>query len=144
MTYIYLAHPIDRAPTGGVDWGGLCTEALLAAGASAVYDPATAWAIHDPAGFSSKSVQDTNIEALRRADGCLAVLPEGVPTIGTPMEILLAVRDFDIPVVVIGGEGSVALRWLRVPTIQPKIESVGQAATALIETITDPSDWKLP
>ena len=143
MTYIYLAHPIDRAPASGVRWGQLCTKALLEAGATAVYDPATAWSVNDPAGFSAKLLQDTNVEALRRADGCLAVLPDDVTSVGTPMEILLAARDFGIPTVVLGGVGSVALRWLRVPTMDPDPEMVPQAAAALVQMVADPT-WVVP
>jgi hypothetical protein len=54
------------------------------------------------------------------------------------------VRDFEIPTVVVGGVGSVALRWLRVPTTEPDPALVGQAAAALVEMVTNPSGWELP
>lgn len=115
MTYIYIASPLDQNPDRLGDVPDLIA-ALFDAGATAVFNPGTAWTLQDPNGFSHKQVQDVNVAALQAADGVLAVLPLGVPTVGTPMEILLA-RQASKPVVVVGTRNLVALTWLDVPVV---------------------------
>ncbi len=134
MTMIYIASPLDQNPDRLGDVPELI-RMLLDNGATAVYNPGTAWALQDPNGFSHKQVQDINVEALKHADGVLAVLPPGVPTVGTPMEILIA-RQATVPVVVIGARSLVALTWLDVPVVadpQVAVESIVRMASEQTE-----------
>lgn len=134
MTAIYVASPLDQNPDriGGVP--GLI-GLLMDSGATAVFNPGTAWVVDDPGGLSHKTIQDINVVALQQSDGVLAVLPPGVPTVGTPMEILLA-RQSSIPVVVVGTRSVVALTWLDVPVVEdPQV-----AVDTIIRLATEQSE----
>lgn len=107
----YLAGPIDFAdPDGPVNrMRAECVEALIQGG-YAIFDPSTAYkgAMGDP-----KAVMGYNEVAIERADCMLAMLPEGVPTVGTPMEIAMAV-ELGTPVAVVEGSGSMQLEAMGV------------------------------
>lgn len=87
MTVVYVASPIDQANVESWDrWGFYKQQAkkeLVKAGCE-VYDPAEAWstARSDP-----ETIQRVNDKALGSADGVLGFLPDGVPTIGVPVEV---------------------------------------------------------
>lgn len=103
---IYLAGPIDQV--GAVDRAGLgpkrtyirhaihCNEAIA-------YDPSQAFLVGrdvKPNGF----IRRVNDHAIREADAVVALMPKGVPTVGTPMEVEYAL-SLGKPVAVVGGEG---------------------------------------
>lgn len=100
---VYLAGPIDQAGghKHGVDLMRADARRVLLARGAVVYDPSFAWAT--PA-FDGRalppSIQSTNDRALLNSDGLLALLPVGVPTVGVPMEIALALQH-GIPTVVV-------------------------------------------
>lgn len=82
----YLASPIDQA-RGVWDLAGVLARVLNAGEAldMSFYQPATAYSVADtlPAG----PIDTINGAALDAAAGLVAVLPRGVPTLGTPVEV---------------------------------------------------------
>lgn len=108
----YLAGPIDFAdPLGPTNQlRGECTQALINEG-FAVYDPSKAYAgaMADP-----KAVIGLNDAAIERADCVLAMLPKGVASVGTPMEIGLA-HGLGVPAAVVGCTGSMQLTAMGIP-----------------------------
>lgn len=111
MTVIYLASPIDQSefitihtwqqeegiakvpvPASAEEWDrwgfykNQAKMALVKLGYEC-YDPALAWATarQDPA-----KIQEINDHALDSAEAVLGFLPDGVPTIGTPIELAFA------------------------------------------------------
>jgi dUTP pyrophosphatase len=95
--YAYIAEPIDQAGgyTGWVSTASLAHDLLLELEVNH-YSPFMAWTL--PHGVASQT-QITNNLALGGASVMLALLPEGVSTVGVPMEIERAC-SLDIPVVV--------------------------------------------
>jgi len=86
---IYLAQPIDQADERSKRMAELASATLVEAGAT-VFRPALAFdSGGDPAGIG----QAINRLALREADGVMAVLKHGVPSIGVPIEIQWAVDN---------------------------------------------------
>lgn len=91
MSFVYLANPIDQSgktPAGpGSSWKWkaeiIRISRDLAAAGHDVYRPAMAFR----AGECGPKVQSVNSAALAAADGGVALLPAGVPTLGTPAEI---------------------------------------------------------
>jgi hypothetical protein len=127
---VYLARPLDAA----LHWHSTAKMAeeafnreqvrgrmldeirqeLDAVGAQ-VYDPGTALLVPEPDG--NPFAQHVHDAALEHCDGVLAWLPDGVPTIGVPLEIAKAL-SIDKPVVVLGGKHaakSTSLAALGVP-----------------------------
>lgn len=106
---IYVAGPIDQA---GDDWELTRlredVRLSLASFGAATYDPSRPYC--NPKADSA-AVSFINEAALARADGLLAILPKGVATIGTPMEIRTAV-DLGKPVAVLTNAKSVQLDGL--------------------------------
>jgi len=106
--FVFLAGPIDRAGSSTTlgEW-----RRLAAAGAKS-----NGWVMYDPSGAFSVGLDaspDVRLEAvnraaLERADVLLALLPAGLSTIGTAMEIEWAHRCGK-PVVVVGGSWSWSL-----------------------------------
>jgi len=155
---IYLASPIDQVQAGPIEpaatlpqmsgltadfSGGAAEKAyaqarvcLYQAGV-AIYDPKLAWSA--PAGDHelNATIGFINEEALGEADGVLAVLPDGVPSVGVPIEIATA-RYRSKPVVVFGGPivaRSPVLSHMGVPVRTDAEEAI----TLLLEWITGPS-----
>lgn len=123
MTTVYLAQPIDQT-SATVDRGHETAElvqdvrdALSVAGYN-VYSPARAWVCD---GSPEPAVQRINEHALRDCDALIAVLPEGIASIGVPMEILLAAQAGK-PVVVITTVRSFALSNLEGVEVTDDIE----------------------
>lgn len=103
MSTVYLATPIDQA-AGALSATRVEAVRRLQDAGLVVYDPAAAWT-GDPSGWStsaSLAIGRVNEYALEEADGLLAILPDGVASIGVPMEIEQVARR-DKPVVVVGG-----------------------------------------
>lgn len=117
ISTIYLAHPIDQAKPG-VHASPRTLRRALAIRALlrwlhveleklgfTVYDPEWGWSV--PAGTGAESAESAlsaiagaNQAALAACDGLVAVLPAGVPTIGTVLEIERSVLSGK-PVIVI-------------------------------------------
>lgn len=107
---IYLAGPID-APGAREGVKALRDEAraVLRQAGFAFFDPSTAY--EGAVGSSPNAVHAINEAAIANADAVLALLPEGIPTIGTPMEIWSAAQH-GVPVMVVGGGSSMQLKAL--------------------------------
>lgn len=133
MVTVYLAGPIDQAGAHMGQMRSAASNALVDMGAS-FYDPSRAWTCNGK-GLPFEAVQHVNNTALDAADGVLALLPAGIPTIGTPMEIERA-RAQGKPVAVVGYDRSWALK-------QPGIEafdgerSIQDAAMWLVKRADD-------
>lgn len=111
---VYVAGPIDQAGPYEeqlAEARGAVKDELSAAG-FATYDPSLPYT---EGARAPKELVAINNAALAEAVGMVAILPEGCPTIGTPMEIQQAL-EFAIPVVVMGGAGSLQLKGEDVPT----------------------------
>ncbi len=96
----YLAHPIDQA-YDRTRWAGdthKISDHLTTVGYH-VYRPARAW--RAVPGQMDGRLEVVNDTALTQSDLVVAYLPDGVPTIGVPMEIARA-QDLGIPVLAIG------------------------------------------
>lgn len=127
---VYVAGPIDQAGPYEAELAQLRTKVKdeLSAAGFGTYDPSLPY---QGGGFrDAHAIHQINTAALREAAGMVALLPAGVATIGTPMEVQQA-HDLGIPVVVIGGAGSVQLMGMGVPAT----ENVGLAITELRELI---------
>ncbi len=111
--YIYLAHPIDFTGEQKASVTEAVNEArgaLLSAGATAVYTPATAWTVN-PLQMHSK-IQEINMCALLRADAVLFIYPEGIPSIGVPFEMGVAYGS-EIPSVMVRGRSTSQVKKMR-------------------------------
>lgn len=109
MRLIYLAGPIDQVGREELATDRRRAKDLLTNAGFTVYDPSTAMVAGAAAGLRDRP-DDTRVyqihrDALRRSDGILALLPSGVPSIGTPMECEQAVETWNLPCVVVGGAG---------------------------------------
>lgn len=103
---VYLAAPIDQAEDDGViaETRRTLKQALEAVGAT-VFDPYNP-DVGSMIGKSTVEVEEHRIAnelGLEKADAVLAYLPDGVPSIGVPVEIdrALAMRK---PIVALGGD----------------------------------------
>jgi len=129
---VYLAGPIDQARGHG-DLKVMRTRArdeLSDAGCS-VYDPSK------PFGggwLSPEAVVEINTAALQACHGMLALMPLGIPTVGTPMEIQQNV-DAGRPVVVVSDAASVQLQGEGVEVFAEGQEA--QAVRRLRQLIND-------
>lgn len=112
MKLIYLAGPIDKMNREEILTSRRRAKEILGMQGFTVYDPATSvlggFGQDDVLGRGKPDPRVAQIhrEALRRCDGMLALLPEGVPTIGTPMEIEQMRAVWKKPVVIVGGQAS--------------------------------------
>lgn len=95
---VYLAEPIDQSGERVQDYG--LREALVANGAS-VYSPRDAWTSFGP----NAAVQGVNDAAIELADVVVALLPDGVASIGVPFEVGTALAT-ETPTVVMGGDAA--------------------------------------
>lgn len=128
---IYLGQPIDRAArsatvTALVDQAKF---ALWEAGHN-VYEPARAFSLRDGA-EPTPWVQQVNDTALEEADGMLAIWPDGVASVGLPLEISRA-SELGLPVALVCDTRSQALATL--PGVrQYGPEQIGDAVSWLRE-----------
>lgn len=112
MTTAYLATPIDlhghREAIEGLrkEW----TDTAIEMGFSAVYDPSKAWTL-DIEAKPSESLQQVNLAALQACTALIAILPEGVPTLGVPLEIHMATSLGKPTLVVTDAKPSWTLAW---------------------------------
>lgn len=97
--FVYVAHPIDQVPNGKVRQVVTELKVELKRKGLGSYDPGLAFTVGDGQEVS-KEIRQVNNWALGRCAGLIAILPAGVPSVGTPMEIERA-RHNDIPVLVI-------------------------------------------
>ena len=113
MTTAYLATPIDlhehRETIEGLrdEW----TRTAHEMGFSAVYDPSRAWDVK-PDATPSESLQQVNLAALQACTALIAILPQGVPTLGVPLEIHMATSLGKPTLVVTDAKPSWTLAWL--------------------------------
>lgn len=125
---IYLASPIDKASEEMAAMRQQATEALMQQG-FVVFTPATAFHVPEeapPDDFISR-IDD---HALSQSHGILALLPDGVPTLGVPIEIGEAI-DLGLPVAVVGGHYSWSLTGRpinRFHTVRKAAAFLGQSA----------------
>lgn len=131
----YLAGPIDFCGDMPIvdEWRSLAKGALVDHG-FAVFDPTLPYV--NPMGSPGR-VHAINTASVASADALMAVLPPGVPTVGTPMEIADAHR-LGRPVVVIGGRGSMQLNAMGIHCYHP--ENVGDAAKYLHHQVRSNGD----
>ena len=127
----YLAAPIDFAHARSRN-RELARDALERQG-FAVFDPSRPWTAPMK---DAHAVTDVNEFALERADAVLALLPVGVSSVGTPMEIQAA-WQVGKPVATVGGSGSVQLAGMH-----PGVEVFGhddfeEAAILLAARVED-------
>lgn len=106
---VYLAHPIDSAEDADLQLGEVA-EWLLTAG-HVVFDPGAAWAVPGGA-VPEPGLQAINMAALRGAHAVVALMPEGVPTIGTVIEVVEALNTGQKCLIVTDHAHSWALAWL--------------------------------
>lgn len=87
---IYLACPIDADEGRSTQWKRKA-QAVLRAENAVVFTPADAWCVPRTA-RPTPELQAANQAMLGRADGVLVAWPAGVPSIGVPMEALMALQ----------------------------------------------------
>lgn len=134
---LYLASPIDQANGNSVvaDWRAEAKQYIRSRGWS-VYDPSTAF----NCGELNPNVQRAHHSVMQHCDAVLALLPKGVPSIGTPMEVQYAL-DRQIPVIVV----SSSVSWALAGTSALATGSVGEAFRMLdILHTTEPALQILP
>lgn len=91
--FVYFARPIDQA--GESSWlssFAASIEHKLALAGIGAFKPNAAYlaAVGDPE--HTKFIDDTNNQAIYRSTGFVAILPAGVATLGTPVEIEIALQ----------------------------------------------------
>lgn len=79
---LYVAHPIDLTQKGEAEWPEAIAEATAAVGWDA-FDPQAHGTPTDP----PMMIYERNETNLGESAAVLALLPDGVPTLGTPLEI---------------------------------------------------------
>lgn len=132
LMIVYVAAPIDAVTHEDVaSWPVRATEALLQAGAGAVFRPGLGWRV---SGAGSPVVQHVNMTAIESADALLAFLPFETPSVGVPIEIYIACQR-GIPVVVVldRPRRSAVLDWLGVEqVVDPDGSGLCEAAALLV------------
>lgn len=100
---VYLAGPVDQAGKtfdnlSGIDWGRVRQDTVteLHDIGYDVFRPDRAF----DAGLRSGAVQDANNAVIRQSAAVVALLPAGVPTLGTPVEVEYAMAQ-KMPVLVV-------------------------------------------
>jgi len=134
---VYLARPIDLAD-GLPNWlydAASMVEDELVLGQHDVYRPAHAFR----AGEVSAAIQHVNEFALASARGGVALLPAGVPTLGTPDEIAQLVRSARPSLIVTDIEVSAVLRswerWTHVKVVYPDVGEIKAGAAWMLEQL---------
>lgn len=161
----YLAGPIDQVAGVAGRQASSLTRAVLEEADRldmSFYVPNRAYAIGDT--LPSRQVDEINRAALDRCAGLVAVLPAGVPTLGTPVEVEQMIRagrpalvvvtgDLDVKSVQVaawaahelamvvhrGGIGD-GLRWLRETARQPRGIPVRVGPTGVTPNRAYPDD----
>lgn len=132
----YVAGPIDRANAGQLtqlEHDRYSIKDALHERGFATFDPILPYG--NPRGDSAKVVA-VNTEALLLADVVVALLPAGVPTVGTPMEVYQA-HSLGKPAVCIGATESMQLDGLGIQTVEWG-EWEQAADVAKVKAATDP------
>lgn len=127
MTLVaYLAGPVDQAGGHDQPWRTAVDSNLRAQG-FIVFRPWEAFSLNAAQVRPDHRVEQVNRHALGLADVLIAMLPGGVPTIGTPMEIEYALQQ-GIPVVVLtNNTGSFSLSDPRIQLARDPVEAVASA-----------------
>jgi dUTP pyrophosphatase len=89
--FVYLARPIDQA--GESSWLGslaIHIEQKLALAGYGAFRPAEAYVANPGDLDHAAFIDETNNQAIYRASAFVAILPQGMPTLGTPVEISAA------------------------------------------------------
>lgn len=101
----YYAHPIDQV----IREGGESDPRLNVVANTvhdvvpAVFDPGMGWRISKDAA-PEPGLQHANLEVLHHCDGLIAYLPDGIPTIGTVIELLAALEEGKPTLVLVDNE----------------------------------------
>lgn len=134
---VYAARPIDQAgdlPEWVEFMGGLAQDEL-ALGGHDVYRPYAAFYC----GEVGAGVQNINEFALQSARGGVALLPAGVPTLGTPDETAQLVRSARPVLIVTDIERSAMVRswerWTHVKVVEPEVGRVKEGARWLLDEL---------
>jgi dUTP pyrophosphatase len=130
--FVYLARPIDQLGESSF-LGSLeaNVHALLVQAGVGAYLPHRAYLANVGQPAHNEAIDDLNTMAIHRADALVALLPAGIPTLGTPVEIEHAILLNKPTVVLTDVESSVQLAaWRR------------QGATIL--NLTDEFDMPTP
>ena len=130
---VYLAGPIDQDHGREADASKHQARTMLSARGAVVFDPSLAWVAGAKPG---PATQLTNDAAIDNADGVLALLPPGVATVGTPVEVARAAGR-GIPVAVVADDPPVGLMGLPAMFFR----SVADAGEWLLDEI---AAWNVP
>lgn len=97
--FIYLAQPIDQRKLSHTELGRMVseTESMADMQGHTLFKPGSAYQMgYGSAGFPQpremQIIDSINRHAVAGADGVVAILPAGVPTLGVPAEIELALK----------------------------------------------------
>lgn len=102
---VYLASPIDQSAPWVKETADRIHEALTIQGAT-VYNPARAWQ-----GFRTvRAIGLVNNTALEACDALMAYLPQGMPSVGVPIEVAQAAK-LGKPVYLLGGDNIHSPMW---------------------------------
>lgn len=126
MTVVYIASPVDQVGAYP-EFAATRDEArtLLIEFGAAVYDPSKAWYVDslDTVYDTHRSdypqichrLQESNIDVIRRSDLVFALSPRGIPSIGTPIDVYVALTQSKARVAVWAGEPpwTVVWNWMR-------------------------------
>ncbi len=110
--FLYFAQPIDQSSAEAAV--APFVRGILRKLGAACFVPSGAFTVEHPTSAQSEYIDLLNTIALSSADGLVACLPAGVPTLGTPVEIEYAVGR-NMPVLIVTDiEHSVQLdSWAR-------------------------------
>lgn len=117
---IYVAHPIDLGNSAELERWLAAVRVVLVDQEVAGFDPGAPYVA--PMAAVDKVFRMNNA-ALAIAGGVLALLPAGVPSVGTPMEIAQA-RDRGLPVACVGGRKSLQLQAMGVKVFDQVLDAI--------------------
>lgn len=107
---IYLAHPVDLAQNYQGHDVVLWLHSNLA-DLGPTFDPSEAWSVRSNM-TPTAELQDANLNVLLCCDVLVAYLPDGVPTIGTVLEVMEFTRGIaGKPVILVVGSGTIKRSW---------------------------------
>lgn len=96
--FLYFAQPIDQASVDSTV--APFVRGILRKAGAACFVPSGAFTVEHPTSAQSEYIDLLNTIALSSADGLVAYLPAGTPTLGTPVEIEYAVNR-NMPVLIV-------------------------------------------